>query len=189
VDAKTFDATLGNVERIVPSSSSTGVNIRSITRESLVQLHGVREDAVVPMLEVEVALNKSAKLDDFQIDPESNLVRCGVFHWVCTRVLSVVRVQAPVCTVRLIDLAPGFGFGRPIFSTTIRVVAKEVDYCADTVRKALLSHGTKACSTGRNGSNGVSHTDHSFSDTFSEAHTEQGDICGLIKRLHALPWR
>ena len=88
LNEKTFKTALAAVERVLPASSPSSARA---TYAGLAARHGVRADDIVPMVEVDAALGRSGALAGATPD----LVRCAVFHWVCTRVLGGVRPPRP----------------------------------------------------------------------------------------------
>ena len=93
VDPKTFDATLAVVESVLrPSRSSPRLYKTNITYRSLLKQFVAREDAFVPMVEVEEMLRgRGALVDGSPIDLESSLMQCAIFYWVCTVILKVEK--------------------------------------------------------------------------------------------------
>ncbi|KAF8490573.1 hypothetical protein JB92DRAFT_3147850 [Gautieria morchelliformis] len=96
VDPKTFDSTLSIVESVLRATpSSPRLTQLSITYQSLLKRFGAREDAFVPMLEVEETLRGCGSLvDGSPIDLKSPLMKCAIFYWVCTVVLGVTIPDA-----------------------------------------------------------------------------------------------
>lgn len=90
VDSKTFDTTLSNVESILRAARSPQRNQKAITFQALSKTYVAREDAYVPMMEVEEALKACGELvDGTPIDLNSPLTQCAIFYWVCTTILRV----------------------------------------------------------------------------------------------------
>jgi hypothetical protein len=90
IDPKAFDTTLSIIEDVLRTAPSPQHNQRSITFRSLSKTYVAREDAYVPMVEVEEALKACGILvDGAQIDLGSPVMQCAIFYWVCTAILQV----------------------------------------------------------------------------------------------------
>ncbi|KAF8588567.1 hypothetical protein K439DRAFT_1629555 [Ramaria rubella] len=96
VDRKAFDTTLSIVEGLLPGPSSSRVNQSSTTYRSLLKQYDIpREDAHVPMMEVEYALKGcKALVEGNPIETDSSLMQSVIFFWVCTGILKVPTPDA-----------------------------------------------------------------------------------------------
>lgn len=91
VDPKTFDATLSIVESALCTAPSTPRRNRTnITYQTLLRQYVTREDAFVPMVEVENALKDCGEpVAGSPVDLGSALMQCAIFFWVCNNILRV----------------------------------------------------------------------------------------------------